>query len=259
MLETEDRPTGDQSVVPRRRSPGRWLLVAAAVVVAVVGTVLVAAGRVVDDQQIDVVTPAPTVPTVPVPLPSSHTSADGEVTVSTPSIWEWFGVAPSVTDDHAGVWFGLLYLPGGPASDGSYTIGLVDPVAYDAWCAEMGGSPLLTGPADAAAIAQQLIADPNFETTAPVAARIGGVEALSMDVTLAPGGEPCGVWVTDIARWVHTLWPGSGMHLRLYLVDLPEGMSVQTLAITVVAPKEGIEEFLAETAPIIESIEFHPN
>ena len=42
------------------------------------------------------------------------------------------------------------------------------------WCAANGGSPLLSAPADAAAIAQQLIADPNFETTAPVAARIGG-------------------------------------------------------------------------------------
>ena len=43
MLDTQDRPTAP--VTPGRRSPGRWLLVAAAVaVVAVVGTLLVAAG-----------------------------------------------------------------------------------------------------------------------------------------------------------------------------------------------------------------------
>jgi hypothetical protein len=156
--------------------------------------------------------------------------------------------------------------PGAADDEG---IGLVDPVAYDAWCAAVlqglspeeraeFGSPLLSGPADAAAIAQQLIADPNFETTAPRAARVGGVDAVSIDVALAPDGEPCGVGLTDVARWVHELWPEyPGRRLRLYLIDLPEGMSVQTLAITVMAAEERFEEFLAETAPIIESIEFH--
>jgi hypothetical protein len=96
-------------------------------------------------------------------------------------------------------------------------------------------------------------------TSAPVAASIGGLEALSMDVGLAPGGKPCGIYAIDIARWVHTLWPGYGLRLRLYLVDLPQGMSVQTLAITVVAPEGRFEEFLEDTAPIIESIEFHPD
>jgi hypothetical protein len=43
MLDTEDRPTGPMA--PRRRSPGHWLLLAAAVaVVAAVGAVLVAVG-----------------------------------------------------------------------------------------------------------------------------------------------------------------------------------------------------------------------
>ena len=39
----------------------------------------------------------------------------------------------------------------------------------------------------------------------------------------------------DISRWIHSLEPG--WRLRLYLVDLPQGMSVDTLAITVVAPE----------------------
>jgi hypothetical protein len=145
----------------------------------------------------------------------------------------------------------------GRAGDDVESVGLVDPVAYDAWCAAIGGSPLLSAPADAAEIAQQVIADPNFETTSPVAARVGGVEAVSIDAKLAPGGSPCGVYAILISRWIYGL-VDPGMRLRLYLVDLPEGMSVRTLAITVTAPKERFAEFIEETAPIIESIEFHP-
>jgi hypothetical protein len=36
------------------------------------------------------------------------------------------------------------------------------------------------------------------------------------------------------------------------------GMSLETLAITVKAPNEHFEEFIEASAPIIESIEFHP-
>lgn len=180
------------------------------------------------------------------PIVLWSTSSDGDVTVSAPNTWGVYWAAPD-----SEVWFGQLTHPGGES------IGLVDPVAYDAWCAKYDGSPLLSAPADAAAIAQQVIADPNFVTTTPVTARIGGVDAVSIDVTLAPGGKPCGIYVTDIARWIHELQPGS--RLRLYLVDLPEGMSVKTLAITVLAPADRFEAVIAETAPILESIEFHPN
>ena len=184
------------------------------------------------------------------PVDLSYTSADGEVTVSAPGPWSmWWP-----TEAHQlgiGVWFGLMTFDD---LDSGRSIEFVDPVAYDAWCAANGGSPLLSAPGDAAAIAQQVIADPNFETTAPVAVRVGGLEAVSIDV-FAPGGMPCGGGII-ISRWIHSLQPGS--RLRLYLVDLPAGMSVKTLAITVVAPKDDFEEVIAETAPIIESIEFHP-
>jgi hypothetical protein len=185
------------------------------------------------------------------PTVLSYTSSDGEVTVSAPSTWNvWWPEAAHVAD--VGVWFGLM-----DRGESETSIGFVDPVAYDAWCAANGGSPLLSAPADAAAIAQQVIADPDFETTAPVAARIGGLDAVSIDVALAPGGKACGVGMIVIARWVHTIAWDPGLRLRLYLVDLPEGMSVRTLAITVVAPEERFEEVIAQTAPIIESIEFH--
>jgi hypothetical protein len=201
-------------------------------------------------------------PGEPVDL-ESYTSPDGEVSLSVPRAWEeMLWADPAAPED---VWFGVVW-PGPEIGDDVESIGLVDPVAYDAWCAENGGFPLLSAAADAAAIAQQVIADPNFETTAPVAARVGGLEAVSIDAELAPGGEPCGVYMFHIARWIHGLVePRShglvkpGMRLRLYLVDLPEGMSVRTLAITAVAPKERFEEFIEESASIIESIEFHPS
>ncbi|MEY2401845.1 MAG: hypothetical protein QOJ08_1956 [Ilumatobacteraceae bacterium] len=193
------------------------------------------------------------------PVVLSHTSSDGEVTVSAPNTWEtWLpgkGAGKGGHEQALDVWFGGLW-----RSEESFGIGerieFVDPVAYDQWCAGNGGSPLLSAPADAAAIAHQLVADPNFETTAPLAARIDDREALSIDVALAPGGKACGIGMIDISRWIHGL--ESGTRLRLYLVDLPEGMSVQTLAITVVAPAERFDEFIEETAPIIDSIEFHP-
>ncbi|HVR33051.1 MAG TPA: hypothetical protein VMS74_10140, partial [Acidimicrobiia bacterium] len=187
------------------------------------------------------------------PVAVSYTSADGEVTVSAPSPWDmWW---PEESHQRAvGVWFGLM---GRGSHESEASIGFVDPVAYDAWCAANGGSPLLSTPADAAAIAQQVIADPNFETTAPVATRVGGLDAVSIDVALAPGGRTCGVGMIVISRWIHELWEPS-LRLRLYLVDLPERMSVETLAITVVAPEDRFEEVIAETEPIIDSIEFHP-
>jgi hypothetical protein len=189
------------------------------------------------------------------PIQLSHTSFDGEVTVSAPSTWMmWWPGAAHVAD--VGVWWGSLWRTEDSFGSGE-RIEFTDPVAYDAWCGTNGGYPLLSEPASAAAIAQKVISDPNFETTAPVAARVGGLDAASIDVALIPGGRACGVGMIEISRWIHVLWE-PGWRLRLYLVDLPEGMSVQTLAITVVAPEERFEEVIAETAPIIESIDFHP-
>ena len=195
------------------------------------------------------------------PVVLSYTSSDGEVTVSAPNTWEtWLpgkGAGKGGHEQALDVWFGGLWHPEDGFGNGE-RVEFVDPVTYDAWCAANGGSPLLSAPADAAAIAQQLIADPNFETTEPIAARVGGLEAISIDVALASGGRACGVGMIDISRWIHAVESQPGSRLRLYLVDLPEGMSVQTLAITVVAPADSFEEVIAETAPIIESIEFHP-
>jgi hypothetical protein len=76
MLETEDRPTGNQPASPHRRSPGRWLLAAAAVaLVAVVAAVLAAGGN-DSETEIDTVTSVPT-PEVVLDIMSQADSEDG--------------------------------------------------------------------------------------------------------------------------------------------------------------------------------------
>lgn len=158
------------------------------------------------------------------PVPMLFAQFDGEVTYSSPSPWSM-----DVGDD------GL--------------IDFTDPVVFWSECAR---GPV---PADAAAFAQAVIADPNFETTAPVAARVGGVQAVAIDVALSPAGRVCWAYRTDAHRWIHALEPGR--RLRLFLVDLPDRMSMRTMAITVMAPHERFEEVIEEATPIIESIEFH--
>ena len=112
----------------------------AAVVVVVVALAAIEQG----DKEPDPVDVPPT--TVPTPPPTPRTSPDGEITVSTPETWEelWYGPRPDgIADD---VWFGMLWP--GPRYyyvDGEEGIGLVDPVAYDAWCAEKRRLPAALG------------------------------------------------------------------------------------------------------------------
>ena len=160
------------------------------------------------------------------PVPMVHAQFDGEVTYSSPSesSFEVLGDRFSLLD-------------------------FTDPALHWSDCRQ---DPV---PDEAAAFAQAIIADPNFETSAPVAARVGGVGALAMDVELSPGGEVCGAFRTDVHRWIHSLEPGKRQ--RVYLVDVPEGMSMRTLAVTVTAPESRFEEVVQEAEPIIDSIEFH--
>jgi hypothetical protein len=159
------------------------------------------------------------------PVPMLHAQFDGEVAYLSPS-------------------------PNSYAFGDDGFIDFTDPALYWSDCAQ---GP---APADAAAFAQAVIADPNFVTTAPVAARVGGVEAVAMDVALSPAGRVCGPYRTDVHQWINSLEPGK--RLRLFLVDVPEGMSMRTLAITVMAPEENFEEVIEEATPIIDSVEFHP-
>lgn len=168
------------------------------------------------------------------PVPVAFTAfgsgiRDGEITYSSPHPWGstiWF-------DDNI---------------DG--VIDFTDPVASWSECAQ---SPV---PVDAAAFSQAVSADPSLETTAPVAARVGGVEAVSIDVALAPGGTLCLAGFDRDSYYFR--FELQELRLRMYLVDLPDGMSMRTLLVTVMAPEDRFEEVTEEATPIIESVEFHP-
>jgi hypothetical protein len=161
-----------------------------------------------------------------VPVPMVHAQFDGEVTYSSPSESSFEVVG-----------------------DRSSLIDFTDPALLWSDCRQ---DPV---PADAAAFAQAISSDPNFETSAPVAVQVGGVEAVALDVALSPSGETCPAFRTDVRRWIHSL--EAGERQRLYLVDVPEGLSMQTLAITITAPELRFEEVLQAAQPLIDSVEFH--
>jgi hypothetical protein len=149
-----------------------------------------------------------------------------------------------------GPWWGIDSL-----DEDARFIDFSDPVAGDP-IAERNCAPDMA-PADAATLAQQVIADPNLVTTPPAAASVGGLEAVTIDVALAPGADfDCLLVAEPYGIWIYALEPG--LRQRLYLVDLPEGMSMRTLAITVTAHESRFEEVIEEAQPIIDSIEFHP-
>ena len=45
--------------------------------------------------------------------------------------------------------------------------------------------------------------------------------------------------------------------LRLYLLDLPEGMSARVLGIAIAASEQGFERVMEAAAPTLDSFEFH--
>jgi hypothetical protein len=119
-------------------------------------------------------------------------------------------------------------------------------------------------PADARGLARTIRSDPDLEASAPVAVTVGGTKALRMDVTAAPGATICDWWGAPLAvtqagveQAYASVALGAGDRMRLYLLDLPEGLSARTLAIAIVAPKADFERVVEEAQPIVESVEFH--
>ena len=133
---------------------------------------------------------------------------------------------------------------------------VADPLPVESGCRQ---GP---APADAEALARSIRSDPDLEATEPVAVSVGGIAALQMDVVIAPGASVC---ETIPAPQVLTPndkdWPGValeyGQRMRLFLLDLPEGMSARTFAIAISAPEADFERVLEAAAPILDSFEFH--
>jgi len=154
--------------------------------------------------------------------------------------------------------FGPWHLKQGDGPDTDLFV-LADPRPVDTGCRK---GP---APADAEALAQSIRSDPDLETTAPVAASVGGVGALSIDVVAAPGASVCDWWNAPLVvtltgaggqAWASVDLEG-GNRMRLYLLDLPEGLSARILAIAIVAPEARFEDVVESAGPIVDSFEFH--
>lgn len=132
---------------------------------------------------------------------------------------------------------------------------VADPLPVESGCRQ---GP---APADAEALARIVRSDPDLEATEPVTASVGGTRALQMDLVIAPGASVCDGGAPQVLTPADRDWPGvaleQGQRMRLYLLDLPEGMSARTFAIAISAPGDRFEHVLEAAAPILESFEFH--
>ena len=195
------------------------------------------------------------------PVPVPYRLLDGEVTLAaaTPDPWDepWDG---GTGDLSRFMLFGF---------DRSSMMVVADPFPVDSGC-EPGPAP-----ADAAALARSIASNPEVEASAPVAVRVSGVDALRVDVAfgrragcgdlgLGPSGEGEGIGVVEGTSHLYHL----GGQMRLYLLDLPQGMSARILGIAIVGPKDGLpcgdpnltpcfERVLEAAAPTLDSFEFH--
>ena len=201
----------------------------------------------------------------PVAMPNSY--FDGEVTLQIAHPWVFYG-------DKA-IWL----IPEGPGvrptTDGGERITwdsfvmMADPVLVPAGC-QPGPSPT-----DAAARAESIRSDPDLGATAPIAVNAGGAKALMMDVVVPAGttitvpvdelGNLCAngvlapIFDQNEAHYTYGVATGvaTGWWMRLYLFDVPEGLSMRILAIAIVAPESDFARAVEAAAPLIDSIEFH--
>jgi len=183
------------------------------------------------------------------PLPEPYSILDGEVTFGVPAPWYGFF-------DYGPDTIALVYpeLP-----EELPVLGVLPaPLPLETGC-EPGPAPV-----DAEALAQSVLSDPDLEATEPVAASVGGIDALQMDVVALAGasvcesGSPEVLTVENGGSGFSGPWLEPGDRMRLYLLDLPEGSSAGTMAITFVAPQAAFETVLEYVAPILDSFEFHP-
>jgi hypothetical protein len=185
---------------------------------------------------------------------------DGEVTFDAAWPWDWYvggwGFTPTMTtlqfDD-----------PDQSAGFDQLLAVVADPLPVEKGC-EDGRAP-----SDAEALARSIRSDPDLEATEPVAVSVGGMEALRMDMVAATGASVCeegpapqvvaptpSAGLNGDLEWTG-VFLGQGKRMRLYLLDLPEGLSARILAIAISAPDASFEHVMEAAEPIVDSIEFH--
>ena len=182
--------------------------------------------------------PGTTVNGQAVPVP--YSLFDGEVTLFMTYPWR-----ADYSDDE-GSRFNLINFPPFSGDEFEGALQLLGPGPVRNGC-QQGPAP-----ADAQALARSIRSNPVFEATAPVAVSVGGIPALRMDVTTALSNcaSDAPPTVAEVVLW-------SGLRIRLYLLDLPQGSSARILAIAFIAQKESFERVVESAAPIVDSIEFH--
>jgi hypothetical protein len=107
--------------------------------------------------------------------------------------------------------------------------------------------------ADADALARSIRSNPDLEATAPVVVSVGGIDAVRTDV-VAPGRLEVGDCAPTALEGVSV---GTENPTRLYLLDLPEGMSARILVIAISALDSEFERVVEAAAPVVDSFEFH--
>jgi hypothetical protein len=172
-------------------------------------------------------------------LPSHYDILGGEVTFVAGTAWQaLFGPAFETDGEAADE---SLFHP-----DGQFRV-LADPLTIGTGCEE---GP---APADAAALAQSILASGDFEATTPTAFTIGGAPALQMDVVNVAGAIVCR---EPPRAAVSRYEPEPGDRIRLYLVDLPGG-SARILSIAIIADESDFDSVVELAAPVLDSFEFH--
>jgi hypothetical protein len=143
--------------------------------------------------------------------------------------------------------FGLV---GGPDDSGIEI--LANPLPPQAPCY----SPRV--PPSAEALVRAIRSSPDLEATTPVPDRVGGIDALRLDVAAVPGAATCPNGEVRVVPGWNGGWGtiAPGQRGRLYVLDLPGG-SARTLAILIIAPEAAFERGVEAAAPILDSFEFY--
>ena len=171
-----------------------------------------------------------------VPVPFSL--LDGEVTFDAAPPWSYtFHNRKSTTLGGVGR---------GSASQFTMFMVLADPLTG-------AGCELGPAPADAEALVRSIRSNPSLDATDPVQVSVGGLDAVMMNV-VSPGEQEVGDCVPMV---LEQLSLGQDSQMRLYLLDLPDGMSARTLAIAITALDSEFERVVEAATPVLDSFEFH--
>jgi hypothetical protein len=164
---------------------------------------------------------------------------DGEVRFGVSSTWdvEW-------VDDAVGS-FRHRFLTGA-GSQGSAIVIAAEPLSVGAACINR------PAPADAKALARNIVSGSGHEVSDPVPVRIAGIDGLQVDVAVADGAVEF-LCTFEESRTLGGIQSG-GNRMRLYLLDRP-GDSRGVVTIAVMSHPDEFHDTIAEVAPILNSVD----